>query len=716
MDFQKVGLSKSEYDSILKILDRNPNYLELELIGVMWSEHCSYKSTRPLLKTFPQEGKYVLQGPGENAGVVDMGEGWGFAFKVESHNHPSAVAPFHGAATGVGGIMRDIIAMGARPSVAMDGLFLGDPLLEKTQTLSEKITEGTAFYGNTLGIPIVGGKTFYSPAFNDNPLVNVFGAGFVRLDKITSSQTAKPGEIAVILGSKTGRDGIAGASFASRELDDAPQPHETNVQIGDPFEEKLLIECCLDILENNLITSMQDMGAAGILSSSSEIAQKSGCGIDIQVLNIPLREEGMEPWEIFLSETQERMLLIVKEENLNDVFTMAKHYGLDCDAIGTLTDNKLYRVFKGEEQIASLPVDILGETPVINWPSTEPVDLKNRQEIEFESLATISPLNDLLDLLRHSNGRSKHKIWEQFDSMVQLHTIIGPGSPVAAIEVPETKRACLMTMEAEPWKCFTDPYLGASETMASSLRKIWLSGAEALGMTNCLNFASPEKPEKFYELEYSIKGLADTSRELGCPVVSGNVSLYNETPLGSIYPTPLVVTTGLIINRDNILESGKTKESDKIYLVGNIDGSLGASRYQKLKNKRPLGKTVEPNYLNEKLFKERAIQTAHKNLANSGRVISGGGLAVTLANEAIYSEIGMKIDLKPHTTIESLLFSEGGARALYSVPEENSAEFEMIWEGFPFRCIGRATGESFSWNNLFSVSLEELTKVFNREK
>ena len=491
MDFRKVGLSESEYNRIISILGREPNSLELELIGVMWSEHCSYKSTRPLLKTFPQEGKYVLQGQGENAGVVNMGEGWGFAFKVESHNHPSAVAPFHGAATGIGGIMRDIIAMGARPSVAMDGLFLGDPQLKKTQTLAEKITDGTAFYGNTIGIPIVGGKTFYSPSFNDNPLVNVFGAGFVRLDKITSSQTANPGEIAVILGSKTGRDGIAGASFASRELDDVAQTHQTNIPIGDPFEEKLIVECCLDILENNLITSMQDMGAAGILSSSSEIAQKSGCGIDIQVLNIPLREEGMEPWEIFLSETQERMLLIVKEENLNEVFAIAKHYGLDCDAIGTLTDNLLYRVFKGEEEIASLPIDILGETPVINWPSTEPEDLKKRQEIDFGSLETSSPLNDLLDLLRHSNGRSKHEIWEQFDSMVQLNTIMGPGSPVAAIEVPETKRACLMAMEAEPWKCFTDPYLGASETMASSLRKIWLSGAEALGMTNCLNLASP---------------------------------------------------------------------------------------------------------------------------------------------------------------------------------------------------------------------------------
>ena len=296
MDFRKVGLSESEYNRIISILGREPNALELELIGVMWSEHCSYKSTRPLLKTYPSKGKYVLQGQGENAGVVDMGEGWGFAFKVESHNHPSAVAPFQGAATGVGGIIRDIIAMGARPSVSMDGLFFGDPEQRKTQNLAKGIVEGIGAYGNAVGVPIIGGKTFYAPCYTDNPLVNAFSAGFVRLDKMASSQTAKAGDFAVLLGSKTGRDGIAGASFASRELDEDAASSKPQIQIGDPFEEKLLIECCLDLLQKDLIASMQDMGAAGILSSSSEIAHKSGCGIDIQVKQIPLREKGMAPW------------------------------------------------------------------------------------------------------------------------------------------------------------------------------------------------------------------------------------------------------------------------------------------------------------------------------------------------------------------------------------------------------------------------------------
>ncbi|NLV82699.1 MAG: phosphoribosylformylglycinamidine synthase subunit PurL [Synergistaceae bacterium] len=712
MDFHKVGLSDSEYKTILEILGREPNALELELIGVMWSEHCSYKSTRPLLKTYPQKGKHVVQGQGENAGVVDLGEGWGLAFKVESHNHPSAIAPFHGAATGIGGIVRDIIAMGARPAVSMDGLFFGDSNLQKTHTLAKEVVKGIGFYGNAVGVPVLGGKTFYSPAYNGNPLVNAFGAGFVRLNKIASSQTAKPGEFAVLVGSKTGRDGIAGASFASRELDENDNASNPNIQIGDPFEEKLLIECCLDILDKDLMTSMQDMGAAGILSSSSEIAQKSGCGIDIQVLQIPLRDKGMEPWEIFLSESQERMLLIVKEENLDDVFKITKHYDLDCKTIGTLTDNRRYKVFKGDELIANLPIDILGDTPVKFWPSEVPADLSERQAIDLSTLKTTSPAEDILKLIACANGNSKHRIWEQYDSMVQLHTIMGPGSPVAAVEVPETKRACLLTMEAEPWKCFTDPYLGASETMALSLRGLWLSGADALGMTNCLNFASPEKSERFYELKESIKGLADTCRELDCPVVSGNVSLYNETVSAPIYPTPLVVTAGLIINRDEILKAGMTRSGDKIYLVGENDGSLGATRYQKMKNGKPLGKTVEPDYENEKLFRERAIKTAREKTANSGRVLAGGGLAVALANEAISSGVGMNISIKPQTTVESLLFSEGGARAIYSVPNNKIKEFENTWNGFSFDCIGTATGDSLSWDNLFTIPISDISKAF----
>ncbi|NLD04581.1 MAG: phosphoribosylformylglycinamidine synthase subunit PurL, partial [Synergistaceae bacterium] len=399
MDHKSAGLSDSEYKRINELLEREPNPLETQLIGVMWSEHCSYKSTKRLLMTYPSKGKYVLQGQGENAGVVDMGEGWGFAFKVESHNPPSAVAPFQGAATGVGGIIRDIIAMGARPSVSMDGLFFGDPSLKKTENLSKGIVEGIGAYGNAVGVPIVGGKTFYSPCYNDNPLVNAFSSGFVRLDKMASSQTAKNEDFAVLLGSKTGRDGIAGASFASRELDEDSKASKPQIQIGDPFEEKLLIECCMDLLDKDLIASMQDMGAAGILSSSSEIAHKSGCGIDIAVEKIPLREKGMAPWEIFLSESQERMLLIVEQDKLDPVFAMAAHYGLDCAIVGTMTDTGRYRVYEKGDLIADLPTSILGDAPEVVWPSAEPADMKERGTINSSSLISKDPETDLLSLI-----------------------------------------------------------------------------------------------------------------------------------------------------------------------------------------------------------------------------------------------------------------------------------------------------------------------------
>jgi len=677
----------------------------------MWSEHCSYKSTKRLLKTYPSTGRYVLQGQGENAGVVDVGEGWGLAFKVESHNHPSAVAPFQGAATGVGGIIRDIIAMGARPTASMDGLFFGDPSLKKTENLSKGIVEGIGAYGNAVGVPVVGGKTFYSPCYTDNPLVNAFCAGFVRLDKMASSQTAKSGDFAVLLGSKTGRDGIAGASFASRELDEDSKASKPQIQIGDPFEEKLLIECCLDLLDKDLIASMQDMGAAGILSSSSEIAHKSGCGIDINVEMIPLREKGMEPWEIFLSESQERMLLIVEKDKLDPVFALAAHYGLDCAVIGNMTDSGRYRVYDRGELIADLPTSILGNAPEAVWPSAAPDD-SGSGSADRAALASKDPESDLLSLISCHNGRSKHWIWEQYDSMVQLHTIEGPGSPVAAVEVPDTKRACLLTMEAEPYKCRTDPYIGASETMALSLRGLWVAGAEVLGMTNCLNFASPEVPEKFYELEQSIKGLADTCRDLDCPVVSGNVSLYNETASGQIYPTPLVVTAGLVKDRDSRLPSGKASSGDSLYIVGGPCGSLGASRYQVMKEGGPKGATVLPDHDNEKAFRERALMTAENGAASSGRAVAGGGLAIALANEVLASGCGLSVKTDISVPPEEILFSEGGARAVYAVPAEKEKGFEKIWKGFPCIKAGTFGGTVYEWQDMFRIDIARLKKAF----
>jgi len=419
----------------------------------------------------------------------------------------------------------------------------------------------------------------------------------------------------------------------------------------------------------------------------------------------------MEPWEIFLSESQERMLLIVEKDKLDPVFALAAHYGLDCAVIGNMTDSGRYRVYDRGELIADLPTSILGNAPEAVWPSAAPDD-SGSGSADRAALASKDPESDLLSLISCHNGRSKHWIWEQYDSMVQLHTIEGPGSPVAAVEVPDTKRACLLTMEAEPYKCRTDPYIGASETMALSLRGLWVAGAEVLGMTNCLNFASPEVPEKFYELEQSIKGLADTCRDLDCPVVSGNVSLYNETASGQIYPTPLVVTAGLVKDRDSRLPSGKASSGDSLYIVGGPCGSLGASRYQVMKEGGPKGVTVLPDHDNEKAFRERALMTAENGAASSGRAVAGGGLAIALANEVLASGCGLSVKTDISVPPEEILFSEGGARAVYAVPAEKEKGFEKIWKGFPCIKAGTFGGTVYEWQDMFRIDIARLKKAF----
>lgn len=710
MNYQTAGLSASEYQAIVKLLGREPNPLELSLIGVMWSEHCSYKSTRPLLRQFPQNGPYVVQGPGENAGVVEIGPNWGLAFKVESHNHPSAVAPYQGAATGVGGIIRDILAMGARPAVSMDGLFFGDPELPKTRRLAAGVVEGIGGYGNAVGVPTVGGKTFYDPRYNDNPLVNAFCAGFVPLDKLVSSKTAGPGDLAVLLGSKTGRDGIAGASFASKELDDDARSSRPQIQIGDPFEEKLLIECCLDLLDQGLIASMQDMGAAGILSSSSEIAYKSDLGINIHCQKIPLREADMAPWEIFLSESQERMLLILAPEKWPAVAALAKRYGLDCAAIGEMIPEKYYRVYKNGRCLADLPVSILGDAPELNWPAQASPALAARGRPPRLPLGP-EPAGDLIKLLSSPEGREKRAIWEQYDYQVQLRTVLPPGYPVAAVETPAGGALIVMAMEAEPRKCWTDPFLGAQETMAQALRNIWLSGAEPLGMTNCLNFPSPEDPEKFHNLSECVRGLAQVCRDQDCPVVSGNVSLYNETPSGGIYPTPLVVVAGLVKTGEDFLKAGRSRAGDLLFLVGPPEGSLGASRWQVFKQGQPQGRPWNYQAAQEKDFGRRALAVARARAAGSGRVLAGGGLALGLALEVIHSKVGLK-SIPPEGDMAATMFGEGGPRAIYAVPPEKIEEFAEIWRGYPITRLGRFEGDHLEIGNQINLPRAKLEAAF----
>ncbi|MDR2780123.1 MAG: phosphoribosylformylglycinamidine synthase subunit PurL, partial [Synergistaceae bacterium] len=489
-----------------------------------------------------------------------------------------------------------------------------------------------------------------------------------------------------------------------------------HIQIGDPFEEKLLIECCLDLLGKNLVVSMQDMGAAGILSSSSEIAHKSGAGIEIFCERIPLRED-MEPWEIFLSESQERMLLIASPGKFDEVADMARHYGLECAVVGNVTSDGRYRVLKNGETIADLPVGILGDAPVIDWPSVPPRDLEERGELP-PGMKSADPAADLLKLIGSVHGSSRAEIWTQYDCQVQLRTASEPGEPVSAIRVPDSDSLVAFAMEAEPWKCYADPKAGAMETMAQSIRVLALCGADVLGMTNCLNFPSPENPGHYYELSQCVDGLAQVCRDMDCPVVSGNVSLYNETQRGGIYPTPLVVTAGFVPHYTYFASGGHAHGGDLIFLAGPIAGSLGASRWQTICGcgpsvpMTPRGTTWRYDAEMERGFVSRAIFVAHKaDIKKSARVVAGGGLAAALAKEAIFSGVGMTADI-PDRDLTEVMFSEGGPRAVYIIPPSSAEKFLECWEGYPVTELGEVGGDALIIKNFLEVAVSDLRSAF----
>ncbi len=711
MDFKRYGLRKEEFEAALSALGREPNECELRILAVMWSEHCSYKSTKHLLRLFPSTGENVVLGPGENAGIVNLGDNLGAAFKAESHNHPSAVAPYQGAATGVGGIIRDILALGARPVASMDALFFGSPDHPATAALSSGIVAGVGGYGNAVGVPTVGGKTVYDECYNENPLVNAFSIGLVRLDEIVSSQTARPGQLVVLLGSKTGRDGIAGAAFASVLLSDDSKANKPSIQIGDPFAEKLLIEACLELQSKKLIVSMQDMGAAGITSSSSEVAAKSGVGMVLHFDKVPLRAADMEPWEIALSESQERMLLIVDPLRLEEVQAVAEKWELDCAVIGETNEEDSYTILWHGTEVASFPAALLGDgCPPQMWPSKKPEDLEKNWHFDLDALPLPKDWNaTLLGLLESPSLAPKEWIYQQYDSMVQTNTVTGPGHPVSVLRIRGRDSLLAMVLDADPWKCALDPFRGGAETVARTVRALSVAGADVLGLTDCLNFPSPEVPEQYWVLEECIRGITECCKALNCPVVSGNVSLYNETPSGAISPTPVVGTVGLLPSIDAYLPSGQWKEGDRLFLAGPCNASLGGSQYLlslgHRKAERPLMFSPEA----EVDFAERARKTARMKGASSGRALAGGGLAVALAKDAAESSLGARVVLPVPTRQDVVLFGEGGPRALYSVPLGKVPLFRTIWKGYPLLEIGRVEGDTLTVEGAFSLLLEELT-------
>ncbi len=545
----KLGLTEDEYEHIKRIQDREPTYVELAIYSLMWSEHCSYKHSRPILGRFPTSGPRILQGPGENAGIIDVGDGWAVAMKVESHNHPSAVEPFQGAATGVGGIVRDIFTMGARPCVSMDSLRFGELTEPRQRFLLDGVVGGIAHYGNCLGIPTVGGEIYFEPSYEGNCLVNAFSAGLIRTDGIVRAIASGVGNHVVLIGSKTGRDGIGGASvLASQEFDETLEEKRPSVQVGDPFTEKKLIEACLELIHRKLVVSMQDLGAAGLTSSSSEMSSKGHVGLDIHADRVPLREADMEPWEIMISESQERMLAIVTEEQIADVREVCERWDLDCTVIGEVTDSKMLRIIWHGERVADIPARRLAdESPVIRTPSVKPDYIVDEPVAVTD--AAYPPAEDagaaLLQLMAAPNIASKRWAWEQYDYIVQANTMQIPGSDAAVLRIKGTDRGFAFSNDCNGRHCYLDPYRGAKAATAEAARNLACSGALPVAVTDCLNFGNPEKGEIYWQFEQAIEGMAEACEALDTPVVSGNVSFYNESFGQAIYPTPMVGMLGI---------------------------------------------------------------------------------------------------------------------------------------------------------------------------
>src|SRR5947209_9275402 len=579
------GLTADEYARIESILGRAPNYTELGIFSVMWSEHCSYKSSRVHLRNFPTSGPRVVQGPGENAGVIDIGDGWVAAFKMESHNHPSFIEPYQGAATGVGGILRDIFTMGARPIACLDSLRFGEIDAPRMKYLVDGVVRGISGYGNCIGIPTIGGETSFHRSYNGNILVNVFALGVTTRDRIFTGTASGVGNPVIYVGSKTGRDGIHGATMASAEFDEASEEKRPTVQVGDPFTEKLLLEACLEILESDAIVGIQDMGAAGLTSSSFEMAGRAGTGVRLVLDRVPVRESGMTPYEIMLSESQERMLIVAKRGREDEVVRVFEKWDLNASVIGEVTDDGFVRVFWHGDEVATIPVEpISTEAPVYQRPMQRPAYLADVKPALDRPRAADGDLTDtLLRLLASPNLCSKHWIFEQYDTTVRTNTIDRPEQRDAAIvRVKGTGRALAMTSEVNPVYCWLDPYEGGKQAVAEAARNIASSGGRPVAITDCLNFGSPERPEIMWQFAECIRGISDACVALGTPVVSGNVSFYNETEGRAVLPTPTVGMVGILEREDIGCGIRFPAAGLDIILIGETRDELGGSEWQQM--------------------------------------------------------------------------------------------------------------------------------------
>ena len=712
-----LALSEAEYEAIVGRLGREPNELELGLLGSMWSEHCGYKHSRPLLKLFDARSPRMLVDAGaENAGVVDIGDGLAIVMKIESHNHPSAIEPYEGAATGVGGIVRDIFAMGARPFALLNSLRFG-PLEEpRNRFLFSGVVAGISGYGNCIGVPDVGGEICFSPSYSGNPLVNAMCVGIVETSKLAFSTTGSSGNTLMLVGADTGRDGIHGASgLASRSFEEERELRPT-VQVGNPFLEKVLIEACLAVVQTDHVAGVQDLGAAGLTSASIEAAAKGGSGIEIDVRAIPRRDADMAPYEVMLSESQERVLLIVRSGHEDAVREMFDRWDLECTTIGRVTGDGLARVFDGDSLHGEVPIDILTDPPQYRLQGVKPSGLTEMQEFDLSSVALPerAPAEVLKLLLAAPNIASKLWVYRQYDHQVQTNTVVPPGGDAAVLRIKGTRKGIALATDGNGRYCYLDPFVGGMIAVAEACRNVACVGAEPIALTDCLNFGNPERPDVYYQLEECIKGMADASTLLGAPVISGNVSLYNESFGESIYPTPVVGALGLL--EDVTCHSGiafKTS-GDVVVLLGadTVDGdasSLGASEYLERLHGLVAGRPEID------LAAEVAVQRACRQLIADGVVASAhdcsdGGLAVALAESCIAGGVGFSGDFRIDGRWDAALFGETQSRIVVSLPEQEMPRLSAIcdYESVPWTRLGVVEGSEFAVADLIEIPVADL--------
>lgn len=701
------GLTVEEYQKVLEILGREPNLVELGIFSVMWSEHCSYKSSKKWLKTLPTEGPHVIQGPGENAGVVDLGEGLAAVFKIESHNHPSFIEPYQGAATGVGGILRDVFTMGARPAMNLNALRFGSPDHPKTRHLVAGVVSGIGGYGNCVGIPTVGGEVDFHPAYNGNILVNAMTVGLAPTDRIFYSAAAGPGNPVVYVGSKTGRDGIHGATMASAEFDADSEEKRPTVQVGDPFTEKLLIEACLELMSTDAIVAIQDMGAAGLTSSSFEMASKGGVGVELDLELVPMREEGMTPYELMLSESQERMLMVLKPGREDLARSIFEKWDLDFAIIGRLTETGRMVLRWHGETVGDLPIDPLAlaspeyDRPWEPTPAAEPINVSQPME---------RPLDILKDMLGGPDLSSRRWVWEQYDHLIGGNTILRPGADAAVIRLPDGRRGLAATTDCTPRYCYADPVQGGRQAVAESWRNLCAVGAKPLAVTNNLNFGNPERPRVMGQLVGCVQGMGEACRTLDYPVVSGNVSLYNETEGQAILPTPVIGGIGLVEDVSRLAAPGLEKGDLALILIGATQGHLGQSLYLHHVEGREEGPPPPVDLAAERRNGEFLRQQIANGQIVAAHDLSDGGLLVALAEMALIGGVGAELHLPEEWQARPAewLFGEDQARYLVAVKDPESLLSAAKEAEVPAVIIGKSGGDGLTLGNLGSMSLSEL--------